>query len=210
MSIQHAALPDLLEARLAEPLPGAAAQRSFEADLAYGRHAGPAPSDARRAAVMILLYPHQGQWHVPLTLRPPGLANHAGQVCFPGGAAHAHEQSDAAALRELQEELAVEAGDVRLLGRLSELYLFNSNFLVTPWLGCCEKRPDFVPCPDEVAQLLEIPLAHLQDPANRAIHRQRQRAVSFSAPAFVCDGCQIWGATAMILAELLALVDSSE
>ena len=202
-----AALPDLLDARLAESLPGAVAQRRFEADLAYGRHAGPAAHDARQAAVMILLYPHQGQWHLPFTLRPPGLPNHAGQVCFPGGAINRDEQSDSAALRELQEELAIEAADVRLLGALSELYLFNSNFLVTPWLGYCQKRPEFIPSPDEVAQLLEIPLAHLQDSANRTAHRHRQRAVSFSAPALDYAGHQIWGATAMILSELLAIVD---
>jgi hypothetical protein len=64
-------LPGLLAARLAGPLPEAAANERFEPRLGLWRHDGPPPADARSAAVLVLLYPHEDRWHVPLTLRPP-------------------------------------------------------------------------------------------------------------------------------------------
>src|SRR5262245_28970580 len=78
-------LPQLLGARLQQPLPGWEAQNRFQPELSYGRYHGPAPRDARPAAVLLLLYPKDGQWHVPLILRPAHMIDHANQVSLPGG-----------------------------------------------------------------------------------------------------------------------------
>ena len=79
-------LPELLAARLSQPLPGPMVGSRFEPRPRLGRHYGCSPPDARPAAVLLLLYPHQERWHVPLTLRPEHLPAHAGQVSLPGGA----------------------------------------------------------------------------------------------------------------------------
>ena len=120
-------LEERLARRLAEPLPGRAAWMRCEPRLAFGRHAGPAPDNARRAAVMALLYWDGDQWRVPLTLRPEHFTEHAGQICFPGGGMDPGESPEQAAVREIDEELQIRPDDVTIVGRLSELYIFVTN-----------------------------------------------------------------------------------
>jgi len=174
--------------------------------LSYGRHRGPAVGWARPAAVCMLLYPRAGTWHLPLTLRPGHMVAHADQISLPGGVIEEDEDSREAALRELNEELGIPPADVTLLGRLSDLYIFNSNYLVTPWLAAVDARPAWKISADEVAELLEVPLPHLVDPATAARHLIRRGLLHFEAPHFAFDGHRIWGATAIMLGELVALI----
>lgn len=200
-------LPEQLAARLMQPLPGRAAQRPFEPGLCYGRHCGPPAARARNAAVLALLYPHEGQWHLPLTVRPATLVAHAGQISLPGGSIDAGETGPQAALRELEEELGIGAEGIELLGGLSPLYIFGTLFLVSPWVAAVRRRPAWAPSAFEVAELLEVPLAHLLDPANRGRHARRQRGIDYTAPHFLWGRHRIWGATSMILGELMAVVE---
>jgi 8-oxo-dGTP pyrophosphatase MutT (NUDIX family) len=200
-------LPELLAGRLKEPLPGRTAQSRFEPELSFGRHYAPPPPDARPAAVMLLLYPEQDAWHLPCTLRPETLSAHGGQVSLPGGLIEPGELSDEAALRELEEELGVDRAAVQMLGKLSPLYLFVSNFSVQPWVAVVEQRPEFRPSPDEVEEVLEVPIEYLVDQSHWGTHVHRHRDLSFSAPHFIWKGHRIWGATSMILSELVALVE---
>jgi 8-oxo-dGTP pyrophosphatase MutT (NUDIX family) len=201
-------LPERLAARLMkEPLPGRAAQRRFEPSLCYGRHFGPATVRAKPAAVLVLLYPHQDEWHLPLTVRPSTLMPHGGQISLPGGSVEQGETSPQAALRELQEELGAGEEGIELLGGLSPLYVYVSQFLVTPWVAAVHRRPEWAPSPYEVAELLEVPLSRLLDPATHGRHTRRQRSVEYSAPHFLWQRHRIWGATSMILSELLAVVE---
>ena len=202
-------LPQRLAACLAQGLPGAAAQRGFEPELAYGRHFGPPACDARPAAVLLLLYPHAGCWQMPLVLRPETLTHHGGQISLPGGSVDLGETTQQAALRELHEELGVAPSGVHLIGPLSPLYLFVTNFHITPWLAYCSDRPRLAPCAFEVAALLETPLSALTDPQHRSRHCRQLRGLSFSAPCLRWQGYEIWGATAMILGELIALLSVS-
>ena len=199
-------LPTELTACLKQPLPGWAAQNRFQPELSFGRHRGPAPSGSRPAAVLVLLYPHRGQWHVPMILRPAHMLDHASQVSLPGGVIESGETSYDAALREYAEELGAPADRVELLGGLSELYLFASDFRVIPWVGFVDASPTWNPSPGEVDRVLEVPLAHLSDPANTDSMERRQRGISFRAPCFRWESERIWGATSMILAELMAVL----
>ncbi len=203
-------LPGRLAERLAMPLPGSTVQVRFEPELSFGRHYAPPPPNARQAAVMVLLYPEAGDWHLPLTVRPATMLDHAGQVSFPGGSVDPGETSEAAALRELEEELGVPRDQVRMLGRLSPLYVFASNFHVTPWVAVAERRPLWIPSPAEVAELLEPPLGYLRDRGRWGTHTRRVRELEFRAPHIEFGGHQIWGATCMMLAELLAVVEEFE
>ncbi|HET6880360.1 MAG TPA: CoA pyrophosphatase [Pirellulales bacterium] len=203
-------LPKKLAARLtAAPPPGRAVQRTMEPGLCYGRHFGPPTYRAREAAVMVLLYPHAGEWHLPLTVRPATLPAHAGQISLPGGAIDAGESAPQAALREFEEELGVPRDEIVLVGALSPIYVFVSEYRVTPWVGATASRPRFRPSLAEVSELLEVPLERLRDPANRGRHVRRQRGIELSVPHFLWGRHRIWGATAMILNELIAALEGA-
>ena len=189
-----------------QPLPGWTAQARFQPELSFGRHRGPAPTGARPAAVLVLLYPHRDAWHLPLMLRPLHMPDHGGQVSLPGGMIEPGESSRQAALREYTEELGAPAEGVRVLGQLSPLYLFASNFQITPWIAVSDAAPCWKPSEREVERLLEVPIAHLLDPANAGHVERRQRGLAFRAPCFNWQSERIWGATSMILAELVATV----
>jgi 8-oxo-dGTP pyrophosphatase MutT (NUDIX family) len=205
MAPSSTSLPDWLADRLAQPLPGRAAQALLQPELSYHRYFAPPPSHARPAAVLLLLYRQRGHWHLPFTLRPQDLALHAGQISLPGGLVEPGESSQQAALRELHEELGVPAPQVRLLGPLSPIYLFRSNFHITPWLASADQLPSWSPNPREVDQLLHPPLDHLADPGHLERIPRTSSGLSFTAPAYRWQTHAIWGATSLILAELLAL-----
>jgi 8-oxo-dGTP pyrophosphatase MutT (NUDIX family) len=205
-----AATPDF-PGRLAEaalgPLPGRTAHQKLEPPWGFGRHYGPPPHDAVPAAVMVLLYPVEGRVVVPLTLRPAALSSHGGQVSLPGGRIDAGESDCNAALRELWEELGVASVEVAPIAPLSPLYIFAGKFHVRPWLAWCERRPTFVVNEREVAALLEAPLDELRDPARYGMHRRVARGVEIDVPHLTVGDERVWGATAMILAELVALCE---
>lgn len=198
-------LIERLRARLAEPLPGRAAHRLMAPDLSFGRHSDPPAWNARPAAVMALLYRRGREWRLPLTVRPETLQDHAGQICLPGGASHAGETPEEAALRELYEELGIESAGVELLGRLSPINLYVSNFAVTPSIAVARDAPKFTPSAAEVAELIELPLTVLLDPAARGHDVIPGRLLPLSAPYYEYRGHRIWGATAMVLSELAAV-----
>jgi len=199
-------LPGWLRARLAEGLPGAVAQRPFSPELSYGRHFGPVPAKARAASVLLLLYTGPAGWSLPLIRRTSDMQFHAGQIGLPGGLREGHETSQQTALRETFEELQVSPERVKMLGALSPVYLFVSNSLIAPWVAWTAERPAFVPNPAEVETVLEAPLAQLGDLGSQQVARRQQRGVWFEARHFEVHGHEVWGATAMILAEFLAVV----
>jgi 8-oxo-dGTP pyrophosphatase MutT (NUDIX family) len=206
LSVINERLPQWLATRLAQSLPGPMVGSRFEPGPRPWRHYEAAPANAREAAVLVLLYPHQGQWHLPLTLRPEHLAAHAGQVSLPGGAVEPGETTAVAALREFHEELGDDSQAIEMLGRLSPLYVQASNFLVTPWVASARRRPRFLANPAEVAEVLEVPLADLCDPGHFGSHERQQPDGVFTAPHFIFQSHRIWGATCMILGELVTVL----
>lgn len=201
-------LIERLSQLLVGELPGRAAHRKYPHELAYGRHSAPPPVNARPAAVLLLLYPHQRQWHLPMLLRPAHMAAHAGQVAFPGGMTDPGETPEECAAREAYEELGIDPRGVRFLGRLSPIFVFASNFRVTPCVAVGESRPNFLAQPEEVDELIELPLAELWNPARRGRHVVSRQGVKFAVPHVEYAGRRIWGATRLLLAELQAVFDS--
>jgi 8-oxo-dGTP pyrophosphatase MutT (NUDIX family) len=194
-----------LPARLAEALRagdrGAAARFRMSPELSYGRHAGPAPHDARHAAVVLLLFERNGRWHIPLTERSQTLTRHGGQMSLPGGSIDKGETSEQAALRELHEELGIET-NVQILGRLADCYIYASNFLVTPWLATIPTDPQWKPHDREVQRIVELPLETLLDDAAIGQTTIVRGPLQFHAPCIQFESACIWGATSVILCEL--------
>lgn len=199
-------LPQWLAARLAKPLPGPMIGSRFEPHPRPWRHYDAPPPDARAAAVLLLLYPHEDQWHVPLTLRPAHLPIHPGQVSLPGGAVEPGESTAEAAMREFHEELGNDGTPLDFLGALSPLYVQASNYEVTPWVAVASSRPLFSPSPDEVEKVLEVPLPHLLDPAHFGSDVRQHQGKEYFAPCFLYGTHHIWGATCMILGELTTIL----
>jgi len=199
-------LADYLAERIARGLPGRQSQTPVAPQLSFGRHFGPPAREAREAAVLLLLYPKSDGWHVPAILRPAHMKAHADQVGLPGGMIEAGESSQQSALREYEEELGARRTGIRVLGELSPLFVFVSNVLVRPHLALCLETPIWHPNPGEVAEVIEVPVAKLADPATRGTHVIERRGLNFSVPHYQIGNRRIWGATCMMLAELAALV----
>jgi len=203
------ALPQQLAEQLARPRPAARIDMRYEIQP-LPQQFRDVPGDARAAAVLLLLYPREGCWHLPLTLRPAHLADHAAQVSLPGGAVESGETSAQAAIREFHEELGDDGQPIRLLGSLSPRYVHASNYLVTPWVAAVARQPLFVRNPTEVEQILEVPLAHLLDPANFGSHAREYQGQGFVAPHFIYQAHHIWGATCGILGEFVTVLEGMQ
>jgi 8-oxo-dGTP pyrophosphatase MutT (NUDIX family) len=200
-----------LRQAFANPLPGLEAQLRLAPSPRVGWDPHRLPDGLRDAAALVLVYPREGEWHVPLTVRGAALRSHTGQVSLPGGSVDANESIESAALREASEEIGVLPASVRVLGRLTPLHIPVSGFLLHPIVGVADARPHFLPAEWEVARILEVPIGHLTDRARlkheRQIRQRDGRTVEIDVPFFDIDGEKVWGATAMVLAEFLAMVE---
>lgn len=171
------------------------------------RREWPADADAarpRHAAGLLLMFPVEEQTHVVLTVRSH-LVRHAGQVSLPGGVIEAGETIDEAAVREAREEVAL-VDPVQILGALTPLDIAVSGFRLHPVLALTQNRPALHPSDGEVARVLELPISTLLDPATLAWRVMTRGDQRVDAPAFLVGNDVIWGATAMVLAELLVML----
>jgi 8-oxo-dGTP pyrophosphatase MutT (NUDIX family) len=168
----------------------------------------------RPAAALLLLYPHAGEWHVPLTVRGARLRHHTGQVSLPGGRLDYPDESiEQAALREAHEEIGVSATAVEVIGTLTAVPIAVSRHLLHPVVGVARERPAFSIAAHEVDRLIELPVTHLSKPAAVGTEKRVRPMpphVMQIVPYFEVDGARIWGATAMVLAEFAALLDGMQ
>lgn len=165
----------------------------------------------RQGAVLVVVYMSDGEPHVVFTKRTNNVAEHKGEISFPGGAYEEHDSSLLdTALRETSEELGVDLRGAKVLGRLDDVQTASSSFIVAPFVVFVDSPPDFRPDPFEVAEVIDIPLNSLLDPA--VFHEEdlefqgMPRKVHF----FRHKGHQIWGATASILKQFLELYRSDQ
>jgi 8-oxo-dGTP pyrophosphatase MutT (NUDIX family) len=163
---------------------------------------------ARSAATLLLVYPGEdGTLTTPLTVRHAGLRDHAGEVSLPGGSVEAEDTSpQAAALREAWEEIGVDAGSVRIIGQLDDIWIPVSNFELRPFVGAAAFRPELRPHTDEVAAIVELPLTLLVDDEAITEELIEGRGWRLQAAVYRYGGERIWGATARTLAMFAAVL----
>lgn len=183
-----------------------AARQAFSPDLAYGRHFVPPPPTARQAAVVVMLEPRGGSWTIPVTVRPDHMHDHPGQVSLPGGRLEAGESHRQAAEREFMEELGCQLVPGQIIGELLPLYVFRSDYYVRSFVAISERALDYQPCQREVTRIAHVPIAVLSPAADSQRQEFSRDAMVWSAPTIRADNTTIWGATAMILAELPVLL----
>jgi len=200
-----------IEAGLWAPLPGIPAQLRMVPEPRPGHKAYFEVEDTcLKAGVLVLLYVKAGRLRVLLTRRTERVLHHRGQISLPGGEQHRGESLEATALRETAEELGPDLGAVRVLGRLTPLYIPPSNYCIYPTVAYIAGTPEFRPQPEEVAEVIEVPVDHLSDPANFRRETWRLGGRDVEVPFYAFEAHRIWGATAMVLAEFLALVGRPE
>jgi len=165
------------------------------------------------SAVLVALFEEAGEARVVLTRRSSALRSHRGEVSFPGGRTEPGEGPVAAALRESQEEVGLDPGLVEVVGWLHPLLTFSSGSLVVPVVGVLAERPVLVPNPGEVERAFDAALAEFV--ADGVFTEERWSIPgrpgsgedgSFPLWFFAVAGETVWGATARMLMELLALV----
>jgi 8-oxo-dGTP pyrophosphatase MutT (NUDIX family) len=195
-----------LSEELMKPLPGQEVQ--LQMAPAFRKKTDPtklAGYDPKISAVLVLFYPKEKNIMLVLILRPAYPGVHSKQIGLPGGKLEdADEGLVHAALRETEEEIGVPVPSVHILGRLTELYIPPSNFLVHPFIGYCPHRPAFKRDPNEVEEIVEVALSELMD--EQSISTKKVIAsgtgLEMEVPAYELQGHIVWGATAMMLCEL--------
>jgi 8-oxo-dGTP pyrophosphatase MutT (NUDIX family) len=201
-----------LSERLVKPLPGKEAQyrmASVRRLSELDRYV--TPEHIKVACVLNLLHHSEGAWRTVLIRRTENPHDrHSGQVSFPGGRNEPSDNTLAqTALRETEEEIGVPASAIRILGQMTELYIPVSNFMVYPFVGVLEGAARFSLQQGEVEAVMTPTLEYLSRPeAQKSTDLTLKEGVTIrEVPYFDVEGRIVWGATAMILSEFLALHD---
>jgi 8-oxo-dGTP pyrophosphatase MutT (NUDIX family) len=223
-----------LEAGLRSPLPGPTAQERLAPVPRREWPAGFNVARIRNAAGLLLVFPKRQEEtaegaenaeqdffprssrpprflqdrdtaHIILTVRAQAL-RHGGQVSLPGGGVDPGETFEQAALREAHEEVALALDEVRVLGALTPLDIPVSGFRLHPVVATVPRRPQLTPSDHEVERILEVGVDELRNPRHFVTTQRERDGVTFTVPAFRIANVEIWGATAMVLAEFLALL----
>jgi 8-oxo-dGTP pyrophosphatase MutT (NUDIX family) len=187
---------------LEEGLPGLEAQLALAPHLRPGWPAGGALEEARAAAALLVVFPRRDIAHLLLTLRASALPHHAAQISLPGGRVEPGETIEQAALREAHEETGLDPLHVEVLGSLTPIHIAVSGFMLHPVLGVAEREPRFQAAAREVERILEVPVADLLDETRFGWASVTRAGMALDVPCFRLAGEEVWGATAMVLAEL--------
>lgn len=202
---------ELMQQKLSNPLPGWAVQKLASPSNRLGqRHSYRVLENHRLSAVLALFFPTENGPQLALMKRSDYEGVHSGQISLPGGKMEATDEGlTHTALRETEEELGVPFADVQVLGSLTQVYIPPSNFLVHPYVGAVQQMPVFTPN-EEVAEIVQISIDELIDPLNFKVKLRQlsQYPEPIQIPYFDLQGHHVWGATAMMLKELKAVINS--
>ncbi len=166
--------------------------------------------NAKLAAVIALFYPGKNHnTYLAFILRKPSPDVHSGQIGFPGGKPEAEDLDlQHTALRETMEEIGVQPEAIQIITSLSEVYIPPSNYNVFPFIGITNETLDFKLQISEVESVIEVSLKSLMNPKHQIITTVKTSyGLSVSVPAFNFNGHIVWGATAMILMEIIYLLN---
>jgi 8-oxo-dGTP pyrophosphatase MutT (NUDIX family) len=194
--------------RLLNPLPGFEAQKLMEPPNRKHFLQMPRNQSPREGAVLIVVFPESKGISTVMIQRAIYDGVHSGQIAFPGGR---RDQNDKTlietALREAQEEVGIMTSSMKVLGTLSKLYIPPSNFDVLPVVAYLSNPPDLKIQKEEVSEAFYVPLKELVNPENCRLSTIDLKNFGLSkVPSYCVEDKVIWGATAMIISELLTII----
>lgn len=203
-----------IKTKLLQPLPGRVShlKMSTKARLEELARLNGNSNNAKKSAVLILLFHKNEKLKVIFIRRSFYVGIHAGQIAFPGGR---FEEEDIevknTALREIEEEIGVSRDKIEILGRLSDIYVPPSNFMISVFVGYVEQEPIFKPDKREVAEIIEV---DMDDFIAENVIQEKEFVVpsnnySVKAPYYKVKNADIWGASAMVMTELLDLLKTN-
>ena len=192
----------LIKRRLLKELPGWKSQRKMAVMPinAVTRLAFYPPSNAKLAAVAIILFQEDKKLKFFLTRRTSNVDHHKGEISLPGGAQDKGESFKDTSLRESEEEIGINIS-LELIGKLTPLYAPVSGFLIHPYVWYSKDKPSTTINENEVESIHDIDLGELQDDTTLSTKSIKVKGLSVDVPSFHFDSCISWGATAMILSE---------
>ncbi len=187
---------------LANELPGAKAHRKL---VPPGRELLPPANEnsvIKHSGILFLLFPDGGRLFTCLIKRPATMKHHPGQIGFPGGKVEEHDLSpQMAAMREAEEEIGILPDSYQIVGKLSDLYIQVSDFIIHPYVAWMDRKPAFVMNNSEVEDIVLFPLQDFMENEHFAEAEMMTFTGPMKVPYYPFDGEIIWGATAMILSE---------
>jgi len=161
------------------------------------------PGDPHIGAVLLVLYEKFSAPHILLIRRRDDLKHHPGQISFPGGRREDGEDLLETALRETMEEVGLQRDALQVLGALAPIYISPSDFMVHPFVAWHEGQPALRMEKSEIAEILETPLGLFLDPSMGCTEIRIMNNTELAVPFYRLGEDKVWGATAMILSELL-------
>jgi 8-oxo-dGTP pyrophosphatase MutT (NUDIX family) len=201
-----------LRIQLNEALPGQEAQLLMvPGERVVLRKNYPEHQPPKKSAVLILLFPFQQGISTILIERAVYVGVHSGQIAFPGGKA---EETDSdlryTALRETYEEVGVPMEEVEIIGNLTDVYINPSNYLVTPYIGYLSQAPDFLINEREVQKIIRVDILDTDKVVKSTKKITHSNGLQIQTPFYSIDGFTIWGATAMMMSELIVVTEKAK
>lgn len=207
--------PEIIRQKLSEPLPGLVSHLKL-APITRAKEITEYNEkiiDAKKSAVMILLFHEEANLKVIVIRRSFYVGIHAGQIAFPGGR---YEEEDGnvenTAKREIEEEIGITSDKIEILGRLTDIYVPPSNFLISIFVGYLEQKPVYKIDKREVAEVIEI---DFNDFYKEDIIHEKEFLVpsmqsSTRALYYHVGNIELWGASAMVMTELLDVIKGTK
>ena len=202
---------EIIRQKLSEPLPGAPSHLKLAPEHRAQDLANMKGNfeNAKKSAVMILLFHEEEKLKVVFIRRSFYVGIHAGQIAFPGGR---YEESDVeiknTALREIEEEIGITADKIEILGQLTDIYVPPSNFLISIFVGYLAEKPQYKPDEREVAEVIEVDLDEFFQ--NDVIQEKEfvvpSAKTSVNALYYRITNADLWGASAMVMTEFLDIL----
>lgn len=201
-----------LKLQLTRPLPGQDAQLLMvPGKIAAIRKDWPKDNNPKKSAVLILLFPFQNGISTVLIERAVYTGVHSGQIAFPGGKA---EETDPdlkfTALRETYEEVGIPVEEVEIIGNLTDVYIYPSNYLVTPYVGYLSYSPEFYINEREVQKIIRMDVLNTEKLIRSSKKITYSNGLSVQTPFYDVDGYTIWGATAMMMSEFIVITEETK
>jgi 8-oxo-dGTP pyrophosphatase MutT (NUDIX family) len=195
-----------LKSELTKPLPGSAAHSKM---IPEGRLIINNPAAHKNAAVAILIFAsNKGNDEIVFIKRNEYDGHHSGQVSFPGGKEDPEDDSLLhTAIRECYEEIGVKLTTSEYIGSLTPLYVIVSEFMIHPYLFYLPFEPQFTIDKSEVNYIIRCPLDLLKEPSPKKEKLMHFSDKEYLVPYFDIENEMVWGATAMILAEFIEILE---